>query len=387
MAGDIDLPEQIRRSNPLVYHGIVDSLPAANQFLCEELSGLGVNKFINWWVYVMRDVGGAGAAPQGEMQPITASTAAGVFSHNALTAALTAGDEILILHPALAAAMPGSGISQGLSYYGVVTAVPGVNQFTIPTLAGLGENAFVAPGAGSYAYGAFVLWDAGGVPVAPQGETSNITDYVSATGVFTTAAFSAAVGVGDHILLIHPALAQVFTIVAALAVPAADAVTNTYMRDVIGIKTDTANTTVGLTSSLMRYVKGILNRVNAIFNQTNAIQVLTETGGSITTTAAELDIYRVEAPLGIFKPIVFKIDLTNMLAGDDLTVRVYERIVPGGGLVRSDVQPYAGVQTVEPVSPLKTIHLDPNRFGFQITIDENGASGHVVCPWSIAYEA
>jgi hypothetical protein len=123
-----------------------------------------------------------------------------------------------------------------------------------------------------------------------------------------------------------------------------------------------------------------------IYHQVNAVLTLTETGGTITTTAAELDIYRVETPMGIFKPIALKLDLANMLAGDDLTVRVYERIVPGGNLRRADVMNYAGVQTVEPVSPLKTISLDPNRFGFQITIDENGASGHVVCDWAIAYE-
>ena len=43
-------------------------------------------------------------------------------------------------------------------------------------------------------------------------------------------------------------------------VPGADATTTSFMRDVIGDKTDTANTTVGDTSSLMRYVKALVNR-------------------------------------------------------------------------------------------------------------------------------
>lgn len=43
-------------------------------------------------------------------------------------------------------------------------------------------------------------------------------------------------------------------------VPSVDATTNSFMRDTIGAKTDTANTTVGDTSSLMRYVKALVNR-------------------------------------------------------------------------------------------------------------------------------
>lgn len=392
-----DIEELLRHVNPLIYHGIVGDMTglAPNTFICEGLSGYGTGKFLGtlgnpYYIFVQRDVGGLGAAPQGEVQQITGYTSAGLFSHNAFSVNLTAGDEILVLHPAVVGAIPTASINQGLCYYGRVTAVLG-NTFTVPTLAGLGSDKFCGGGAGHLnPYQVFVLRDDGGIHNAPQGEAQNITDYDTATGTFSHDAFTGALSAGppgDEVLIIHPALAQVLVIAAALAVPAADAVTNTYMRDVIGNKTDTANTTVGLTSSLMRYVKGILNRVNAIFNQVNAIQVLTETGGSITTTAAELDIYRVETPLGVFKPISFKIDLTNMLAADDLTIRVYERIVTGGALVRSDVQNYAGVQTVEPVSPMKTITLDPNRFGFQITIDENGASGHVVCPWAITYES
>jgi len=99
----------------------------------------------------------------------------------------------------------GSG-SPGLCYYGLVTAVPGANQFTCDNLIGLGDDKFLDL-AGS-PYRAYVLRDAGGAAAAPQGEHRAITDYVSATGTFTTAAFSAAVAVGDEILLIHPFLAS-----------------------------------------------------------------------------------------------------------------------------------------------------------------------------------
>ena len=45
-------------------------------------------------------------------------------------------------------------------------------------------------------------------------------------------------------------------------VPTADATTDTVIRDVVGRKTDTANATVGTQSSIMRYIKAILNSTN-----------------------------------------------------------------------------------------------------------------------------
>jgi hypothetical protein len=45
--------------------------------------------------------------------------------------------------------------------------------------------------------------------------------------------------------------------------PDADSVATALERDVVGAKSDTANTTAGTTSSLMRYVKGILSLLNS----------------------------------------------------------------------------------------------------------------------------
>lgn len=91
--------------------------------------------------------------------------------------------------------------SRGLFYSGTVTAVPGANQFTIPTLAGLGAGKF--QGAMS-PYAAFVFRDAGGLSALPQGEMQLITAYANATGTFTTMAFTAPVAVGDEILILNP---------------------------------------------------------------------------------------------------------------------------------------------------------------------------------------
>lgn len=95
-------------------------------------------------------------------------------------------------------------LNSALAYSGVVTAVPGANQFTIPTLAGIGAGAFADATA---PYCAFVLRDAGGASAAPQGELQAITTYDSATGTFTTAAFTAAVAAGDEVIILNPRLA------------------------------------------------------------------------------------------------------------------------------------------------------------------------------------
>jgi len=90
----------------LCYFGTIDSIPGANQFTISELAGLGDAKFTGAYpyrVFVLWDSGGAGAAPQSEMQAITAYVSApGTFTHNAFTVALVAGDQVAILHPRIA---------------------------------------------------------------------------------------------------------------------------------------------------------------------------------------------------------------------------------------------------------------------------------------------
>ncbi|GAJ03659.1 unnamed protein product, partial [marine sediment metagenome] len=65
--------------------------------------GFGDTFFKNYRVYVVRDAAGLGAAPQGEMQPISAYTSSdGDFTHTAFTTPLAVDDEILILHQRIA---------------------------------------------------------------------------------------------------------------------------------------------------------------------------------------------------------------------------------------------------------------------------------------------
>ncbi|MFA5401807.1 MAG: hypothetical protein WC359_15250 [Dehalococcoidia bacterium] len=90
----------------------------------------------------------------------------------------------------------------GLAYYGVVTAVPAANQFTVDGLSGYGETAFVG-------WTSFIFWDAGGGGAAPQGESQIVTAYVTATGTFTAPAYTAPVAVGDKVILLHPLVATI----------------------------------------------------------------------------------------------------------------------------------------------------------------------------------
>jgi hypothetical protein len=94
-------------------------------------------------------------------------------------------------------------INSGVSFRGTVTADdPGVS-FTIAGLAGQGVGAFTDANTPWYAY---VLRDGGGAAAAPQGEVQKVTGYTSATGLFTTDAFTVAVATGDDIVIVSAAL-------------------------------------------------------------------------------------------------------------------------------------------------------------------------------------
>jgi len=130
----------------------------------------------------------------------------------------------------------------------------------------------------------------------------------------------------------------------------------------------------------LRWIK---RTVDQIFALVNSILTLQDTGGTLVSVVAggEQDIYRVETPMGVFKPLCLKIDTTVMAAGDSTTIRVYERIRSGGGLVLSGTFVYAGVQAI----PMKTITLDPNRHGVQVTLDQTvGVTKNYV--WAVMFE-
>lgn len=91
-------------SQGLIYYGKVTQVDDATHFRVASLAGFGDAFFAdNFRVYVLRDAGGAGAAPQTEMKPCSAFTSStSRFTHTAFTVVLAAADEILMLHESLA---------------------------------------------------------------------------------------------------------------------------------------------------------------------------------------------------------------------------------------------------------------------------------------------
>lgn len=77
---------------------------------------------------------------------------------------------------------------------GTIDSVTVAPTFTVASLAGYGNDYFN----GWFAY---VVWDSAGGSAAPQGESQVITDYVSSTGAFAHAAFTAALVAGDKMLI------------------------------------------------------------------------------------------------------------------------------------------------------------------------------------------
>lgn len=89
-------------------------------------------------------------------------------------------------------------INSGIVFRGLVTADdPGVS-FTCSGLAGQGVGMFVDSGTPWYAY---VARDAGGAGAAPQGEAQQVLTYTSATGLFTTNAYTTPVATGDDVII------------------------------------------------------------------------------------------------------------------------------------------------------------------------------------------
>lgn len=96
----IALLKQAITQQGLVYFGDVTTFTDLNNFASTNLSGRENDYFVGWYVMCVRDDGGASAAPQGEYRLITDYVSAtGAFVHNAFTAILAVGDQVLIIHP------------------------------------------------------------------------------------------------------------------------------------------------------------------------------------------------------------------------------------------------------------------------------------------------
>lgn len=198
-----------------------------------------------------------------------------------------------------------------------------------------------------------------------RGENQGATLFNNANGTITFPAFSVQILAGTVYRLLN--ISSVEADVTAI---------NTK----IGTNTDPAGTTT-LFAWLLNIFSGA-GGIAAIFALVNAILMLTETGGTVTTTGpgTEDNVYINNAPAGVFKPIVVTLDTSDLAGGETVTVRVRKRIRALGapGLIGAPVI-FAGVQA----EPMKDIELAPNRFGVRVTIE--GTAG-VIYDWEAHYE-
>jgi len=218
----------------LCFYGQIDAIPGANQFTVNNLIGLGDAKFAGanpYYVFVFRDAGGAGAAPQGELRPVTAYVSAtGIFTHAAFTAALVAGDEVLIIHPSL--------ISGSLQF--IAAGTLDTSSATVPADSTRTEG-------DNYFNGCILMTIEGAVAYQPR----RIVDYTGVGGIFT-------LDPGNPFTAVSGAVLYVVLADTADFVPAADGALNRTTAEVVGGKADTALYSVSVTASLMRYIKALV---------------------------------------------------------------------------------------------------------------------------------
>ncbi len=131
---------------------------------------------------------------------------------------------------------------------------------------------------------------------------------------------------------------------------------------------------------LIGTLRQIYRRANQIFDLSNAILVLMETGGTLTTTGAEQDVYINETPAGVYEPLKVQIDLTTLIAAEIVVIRTYYRIAPAGALIKKDEVTFTGVQN----EPLKNIELEPNRYGVQVTLERTAGAARAH-KWAVLY--
>ena len=122
--------------------------------------------------------------------------------------------------------------------------------------------------------------------------------------------------------------------------------------------------------------------VDAIRVVTDNMPVETETGGTITSDAAEQDVYINNAPEGVYVPNYVGIDFSNNTAAQSAVIRQYRRWKSGGGWIKIDES--------DPIVDLPDpagvdIKLKPNRFGIKVTPQVTGAAK--TYDWEAFYKA
>jgi len=148
------------------------------------------------------------------------------------------------------------------------------------------------------------------------------------------------------------------------------------LRDVFGSGAD-----ISAANPLQVYDPQVDTKVDELLNST---LVLTETGGTVTTTGPGTEdvVYINDDPQGEYKPEKVVIDFSNQTVDETVVARLYYRIKEGGAYIKEDSETFIGVQ--DPA--LINIELEPNRFGIKVTI-ERSAGAAKVYDWEAHYKS
>ncbi len=130
---------------------------------------------------------------------------------------------------------------------------------------------------------------------------------------------------------------------------------------------------------------GVDERVDQIHAQTSAELTIQSEGGTLTTTGAEQTLYYDNEPLGVWCPVALILDLDDMSAAETIEVKVYHRLLDGGGLQLFQYETWTGADGSLPNSrKVDVIALYTNRHGYRITINLTAGS-NIDIPWEFFY--
>lgn len=341
------------KSGVLAYLGYCPTGMAASQtdIRCPNLIGFGDAAFAsNYEMMVVKNASSLHNAPEMEIRTITTYTSAtGLFVVPAFSANVEASDIVIVCHSSVMSRISAFGWSDAGSGAGNVRDA---NRTEVDNWWN-GQTIMMLNG-------------------AAKGQVRAIVDFIAASDdLIPSPVFDGAVGVNDTYVI----LSNLNPIV-----PAPDAALNYLTSDVVGNKADAAALVVSAVASIVAYVKGILQRANLILSQVLAIFTLKETGGTITSSGGVQDLYRVETPLGIFKPATLFIDFSNSTGAETIEIQVSYRIRAGGGPVLYDTLVFPGVIT----PAVRSIALQENRFGILVTLHRT-AGGAQTYDYSVFY--
>ncbi len=168
------------------------------------------------------------------------------------------------------------------------------------------------------------------------------------------------------------------------------------VREFLGTRLTTGYDSTAVTAnedgSVMERLEDLANGgkgTDAIFDKVNAILTLAETGGTLTATGGEDNVYVVNVPAGLFKPQVVLIDLDAMTtaAGDISVIKVYYKLKSGGGFQLYDYMNFTGDDGgLSDNKKIIAITLLPNRFGVKVTLTQT-AGVNKTYDWEVLYES